>query len=158
LPVSLRLGRGLVLGLVLLLAAAPAGADFPGDLEGELRLLAPPPAPPLAGLGPDGQGTFRLVAGPGGDLRTDPGTAALTIPGSQVDADGDGFGNACDCDFDQDGACTLQDFGPFVFDLLGGTGGSATDMDGDGAVTISDFGYFVQGLVAGAPGPSGLAP
>lgn len=77
---------------------------------------------------------------------------------SQLDTDGDGFGNACDGDFNGDGAVTTIDFGShwlpsFQSQTDDGTG---TDMNGDGAVTTADFGAFFAQYLAGRPGPGVL--
>jgi len=77
-------------------------------------------------------------------------------PGEQRDSDDDGFGNACDCDFDQNGRCGVEDIATFLTDLIAGRG-DTTDMNGDDRVDISDFIYFVHGFLAGTPGPSGVA-
>ena len=77
----------------------------------------------------------------------------------QEDTDGDGYGNACDCDFDQNLACSIADFSVFREDYITTVDrGVGTDMDGNGAVSIADFSLFRAGYVAGVPGPSGLAP
>jgi hypothetical protein len=65
--------------------AAPAAADFPQDLEGELRRIGVYPRAPLQATDV-GVGTFRLEAGPGGDLRTSPGSARLTVPAGALHA------------------------------------------------------------------------
>jgi hypothetical protein len=76
----------------------------------------------------------------------------------QTDTDGDGYGNICDCDFDQSGACGIPDFGIFIPDLqMGIDMGTGTDMTGDGTVGIPDFSAFIQRL-GSAPGPSALVP
>lgn len=81
-------------------------------------------------------------------------------PNDQLDADGDLYGNVCDCDFDQNGACDIADFGMyFVGDMISGhDSGTGTDMSGDGTVNITDFVYFLPGFLAGAPGPSAWMP
>lgn len=83
----------------------------------------------------------------------------LAGPNDQVDDDADGFGNVCDCDFDQDGACNIDDFAIFLPDFAAGAPGAlATDMNADGSVGIDDFSLFLPGFARGAPGPSALAP
>lgn len=73
---------------------------------------------------------------------------------NQVDTDTDGYGNACDADYDNDFAVTAGDFGIFL-GTFGGTG-DLTDHDGDGSITPADFAVFL-GQFPGAPGTSGLA-
>ncbi len=78
----------------------------------------------------------------------------------QTDSDTDGYGNACDCDFDNDGECSLADFsGGFLPDFIAGQdSGVGTDMNGEGTVNLGDFGPFVSGLENVEPGPSGFVP
>jgi hypothetical protein len=77
----------------------------------------------------------------------------------QGDTDGDGFGNACDCDFDQSDTCGIDDFNLFLPDFSSGIdSGIGTDMDESSAVGISDFNLFLPGFSAGFPGPSALRP
>jgi len=71
---------------------------------------------------------------------------------SQLDTDGDGFGNHCDADFDQDGATGGADFGTFRRCWLQALPASAgppadptceeSDLDGDGFVSAADFALF----------------
>jgi hypothetical protein len=78
---------------------------------------------------------------------------------SQLDTDGDDYGNACDCDFDQNLTCSIADFSIFREDYIATADrGVGTDMDGNGAVSIADFSLFRTGYIVGAPGPSGLVP
>ena len=81
---------------------------------------------------------------------------------SQLDADGDGFGNACDGDFDQDGFVGGPDFDVFLqcFGVTPGPGvGPAddptceeSDMDGNGLVDAADNELFLA-VFNGPPGP-----
>jgi hypothetical protein len=78
---------------------------------------------------------------------------------NQSDCDGDGYGNACDADYDQDGIVTAADFGLFL-----GVFGSifppqildCRDHDEDRTITAADFGLFLSQF-GGPPGPSNLA-
>jgi hypothetical protein len=78
---------------------------------------------------------------------------------SQLDTDGDLYGNACDCDFDQNGTCNIADFSIFRVDFWDThDSGVGTDMDGSGRVGIGDFSLFREGFWEAVPGPSGLVP
>jgi hypothetical protein len=80
---------------------------------------------------------------------------------NQSDTDGDGIGNICDCDFNQDNFCGGPDFTIFIGCFNAPTGGDpvceAADMNGDDFVGGPDFSLFIGGF-NGAPGPSGLVP
>ena len=90
------------------------------------------------------------------------GPAALDAgENSQLDTDGDGIGNICDTDINNDG---ITNFGDFIFFQLGffGVDGGANynahaDFDGDGATNFADFVILVDKWLQ-APGPSGLQP
>ena len=65
-------------------------------------------------------------------------------PSNQVDSDQDGFGNACDTDYNDDGATTTLDFPIFVAAFTGATPDAQTDHNGDGATTTLDFTPFLS--------------
>jgi len=73
---------------------------------------------------------------------------------SQLDADADGFGNACDADLNNDGAVGFDDVTLILARL--GTPHPAADLNGDGAVGLDDVSAAL-GQVGTAPGP-GAAP
>jgi len=72
----------------------------------------------------------------------------------QLDADSDGFGNACDADLNNDGAVGLDDIAAIL--AAAGTTSPAADLNGDGAVGLDDAAAAL-GRVGTAPGPSALA-
>ena len=71
---------------------------------------------------------------------------------TQIDTDGDGFGNRCDTDLDNDGITNGLDVGILKSQFL--TAGPDADFNADGIVNGLDVGilktYFLQ-----PPGPSG---
>ena len=78
---------------------------------------------------------------------------------NQVDSDLDGYGNACDADYDQSLAVNVLDFSIFLSAFTGGTPTTVTDHDGDGNTTTIDFARFLNRFqtVGAQVGPSGLA-
>jgi len=76
-------------------------------------------------------------------------------PKNQRDTDVDGYGNACDPDYDQNNAVTPTDFAVFLADF-GSTGTDLTDHDGNGATTVTDFSVFLT-YFGVSQGSSGLA-
>ncbi len=79
---------------------------------------------------------------------------------NQVDSDADGYGNACDTDYNNDGDTTVADFGIYFPAFTGVTPDPQTDHNCDGRTTVSDFGIFFQYFADPSsptpPGPSGL--
>ncbi|MFK7886035.1 MAG: choice-of-anchor B family protein [Gammaproteobacteria bacterium] len=72
----------------------------------------------------------------------------------QRDTDGDGFGNACDTDLNNDGITNVIDLG--LLRQVFFTADVNADFDGDGVVNVVDLGILRQRFFT-APGPSGLA-
>ena len=70
------------------------------------------------------------------------------------DGDDDGYGNACDCDFNNDGACGLDDL-TYKLNNVGSTE-PQLDINCDGAAGLDDT-TFVLNSIGVAVGPSGLA-
>ena len=77
----------------------------------------------------------------------------LAANADQRDTDGDDYGNACDPDFDNDGAVTFSDLASIKAVFLD-AGDLDQDIDGDGVVTFGDL-AVVKANFLGAPGPSG---
>jgi hypothetical protein len=79
---------------------------------------------------------------------------------TQLDADGDGYGNACDADLNNSGTVTAADFA-ILRGVLGQSASSSptaakADLNGSGTVTAADF-AILRSALGTPPGPSGLA-
>jgi hypothetical protein len=80
---------------------------------------------------------------------------------TQLDADGDGYGNICDADLNNSGTVTAADFA-LLRSVLGQAASSsataaAADLNGSGTVTAADF-AILRAALGKNPGPSGLHP
>ena len=73
---------------------------------------------------------------------------------SQLDTNGDGFGNACDPDLNNDGTVNFIDASMFAANFNTANGGDA-DFNGDGFVNFLDFAVFPNYFLQ-PPGPSGI--
>jgi len=105
-------------------------------------------------------------AGPGGSdvdgdgILDDFDNCSIKANPHQDDTDGDYCGNLCDCDFNQDGKCTIADFGSLSF-YFGKTGTAlyqcVEPISDANVLNVADFGCFVTGF-GHPPGPSGTTP
>ncbi|MEL7449977.1 MAG: hypothetical protein AAFN78_12260 [Pseudomonadota bacterium] len=68
----------------------------------------------------------------------------------QIDSNGDGFGNACDADLDNDCQISFSDLG--ILKSVFFTDDADADLTGDGQVNFADLGVM-KGDFFGAPGP-----
>jgi hypothetical protein len=75
-------------------------------------------------------------------------------PGQQ-DADGDGFGNWCDADFNNDGRVNFADLAELRAKFS--TTDPGTDLDSNGRVNFADLARM-KALFGKPPGPSALVP
>jgi subtilisin family serine protease len=129
------------------------GVDFDSgygliQADQALASVAPPP------MDTDGDGVEddldNCVAVPNGPLAPDFGG------NSQLDTDGDNYGNICDPDFNNNGIVDSQD-GSILKASFGSTSSPNQDLNGNGVVDSND-GSRLKSLFGQPPGPSGLAP
>ncbi|MBN8279771.1 MAG: matrixin family metalloprotease [Gammaproteobacteria bacterium] len=80
---------------------------------------------------------------------------SLKSNADQFDGDGDGYGNRCDGDLNNNGSTNAQD--TVLFRARLGTADAAADINHNGSVNAQDTTLFRQ-LLGAPPGPSGLKP
>ena len=78
---------------------------------------------------------------------------AFVANADQRDTDGDGYGNICDGDFNNDGVVNTGDLGYMIEKY--NTDDADADLNGSGFVDYDDIRVF-KNLFFGEPGPSGL--
>ena len=91
----------------------------------------------------------------GDGVTDDVDNCTLVANASQLDTNGDGFGNACDPDLDNNGVVNFIDAS--LFGGLFGPGTGDGDFNGDGNTNFIDYAIFPT-YFGGPPGPSGIAP
>lgn len=96
---------------------------------------------------PDPEDNCILVAN--GPLALDAGD------NSQLDTDGDGYGNICDPDLDANRTVDFADLA--VMKSVFFTADPHADLDGNGSVGFADL-AILKSMFFGPPGPSGLVP
>jgi hypothetical protein len=136
--------------------------DYTAYFLPRLVVRAPADRPGPSGLAC--AGTFPCpictapLCDPDGDAIANAGDDCTLVPNpSQCDADQDGYGNACDGDFDENGRVDVADLNVYLADRAGGgDSGRGTDLNCDGVVDDTDYWRYFQPLLrAGVPGPSG---
>ncbi|MEM7081777.1 MAG: dockerin type I domain-containing protein [Pseudomonadota bacterium] len=100
--------------------------------------------------------TGTVVDSDGDGVSDDADNCTVVSNASQLDVDGDGYGNACDPDLNNDGVVNFLDIGVFSA-AFGSTGSQIADFNGDGVVNFIDY-AIVPDYFFGPPGPSGVAP
>ncbi len=116
----------------------------------------------VSGAAPD-MGAFERAAidtdGDGVSDSTD--NCTLVANPSQLDSNGDGFGNACDADLNDDGTINFADLQILKAALFSNPSlpnwNPHADFNGDGAINFADL-QVMSDSFFGSPGPSGLAP
>lgn len=134
--------------------------EFDGTLDdGVYRLVAQTDITPG---GFSTFGDFSLTAsfeiGPELDLDNDGvlntnDNCSLVANASQFDGDADGFGNACDADFNNDCITNVVDLGILRENFF--SANAVTDLNEDGVVNVTDLGLLRLAFFQ-PPGPSGL--
>ncbi|MEO1574058.1 MAG: thrombospondin type 3 repeat-containing protein [Pseudomonadota bacterium] len=119
------------------------GADD-GQISFEARFSGGGSAAYLATLSPDSDGDGVADSSDNCTLVANP---------DQRDTNGDGFGNACDADLNNDGVVNVLDLGELRLVFFGDD--ADADFNGDGAVNVIDLGILRAGFFL-PPGPSGL--
>jgi subtilisin-like proprotein convertase family protein len=91
----------------------------------------------------------------GDGVADDADNCTLVANADQRDTNGDGFGNACDADLNNDGIINVVDLG--LLRTVFFTNDADADFNGDGVVNVVDLGVL-RATFFGPPGPSSFAP
>ncbi|MFK8031626.1 MAG: thrombospondin type 3 repeat-containing protein [Gammaproteobacteria bacterium] len=89
-------------------------------------------------------------------VQNDSDNCTFVSNADQRDTNGDGYGNACDPDLNNDGVVNFVDVGLWTPSFNTANDGDE-DFNGDGAANFADYVLFSEYFL-GAPGPSGLVP
>lgn len=100
--------------------------------------------------------TVHVIRDADGDQVDDGSDNCLGVANtSQRDSDGDGYGNICDADLDNNGRVNFADLA--MFRSAFGTTDPNYDLNGDGRVNFADL-AVLKSLFGKPPGPSAIAP
>jgi hypothetical protein len=121
---------------------------------GTCQVEATQPGNPVYSAATPVQQSFQVISGNDADDDGVPDEAdnctQVSNP-SQIDADADGYGNACDADFNNDCVVNVIDLGLFKAQFFGQN--PIYDLNGDGVVNTIDLGLLKQGFFQ-PPGPA----
>ncbi len=118
--------------------------NSPLVVPGVAILLASLTAHTVLALDTDGDGVDDAVD-----------NCSLVANADQVDSDGDGFGNRCDADLNNDLIVNVLDLG--IFKQAFFSSDADSDFNVDGIVNVIDLGIMKADFF-GAPGPGAVAP
>ncbi len=125
--------------------SAAVGADRDGDSRPQgVAVDAGADEVPAATVDADSDGVFDVYD-----------NCTLAANATQVDADGDGFGNICDPDLNNDGIVNTGDLN--IFRGLLFSADPVADFNSDGTVNTGDL-NIMRSYLFQPPGPSGIAP
>ena len=123
-----------------------------GLIQADLAIAALAQDADADGMG-DALDNCTLVANGSGDT--------VSAGPAQNDTDGDGYGNVCDPDFNNNGVVDSNDssvlFGQFGKDSSDPAFDPNVDMNGNGVIDSNDASRFFSAFGL-PPGPSGVAP
>lgn len=110
---------------------------------------------PMTGLTSLAGGGGGVPDTDGDGLADDADNCILVANPGQEDSDGDGYGNICDADINNDGTTNAVDLG--LFKLVFFTADAVSDFNSDGTVNTIDLGILKASFFQ-SPGPSAFAP